>query len=315
MSEALLKAVGIIGSRVRLANAIGTTTEVVKSWINSSILVPLEYALEIQRVTKGQVTWQEVSPHLAHFNFNKGWLSTNTLTSNNLPQLITQVSLSRIFVDPSLSVNIDEICTLSLDIQSHGLQRAICLDTENRLIFGKQRFYAYQMLSKKTIASWRLSLSGIIEGHYAVTELCKNFRWSERLAIALVIEKFIGNRQGQRSDLELRQNFVEVAAGMDMPIFKGLTKTLIANHLGFGNRETYAQSKKIYLNGSKALIEAVDIQHVSVSGALTLLNLSHAQQKQVVAWQKKAIKPLLHCIKRGKSLQHFNLVPLEECVQ
>jgi DNA-binding transcriptional regulator YdaS (Cro superfamily) len=69
MSEALLKAVSIIGSRVRLADAIGTTVEVLKSWINTGIRVPLEYALGIQYVTQGQVTWQEISPHLTHFNF------------------------------------------------------------------------------------------------------------------------------------------------------------------------------------------------------------------------------------------------------
>lgn len=303
MSKALLTAVEIIGSRVELANRIGTTVQVVKAWINSNIRVPMQYGLEIQRVTNGQVTWQEVCPYLKHFSFNQGGLSIVDPTSNALPQLVTQVSLSRIVLDPSASLNVDEIQALSINIKQQGLQRAICLDQENQLIFGEKRFHAFKILGKKSITCWRLSLSGIVKGEYAITELCKNFLWSERLAIALVIEKCLGNRQGQRSDLELRQNFVEVKLAN---LVKGRTGTLLANHLGFGNRETYVQSKKIYLNGGLGLIQAVDRGDVSILGALVLLHLSHEQQNQIVALSKTAIKRLLRLLKKGKPFEELD---------
>jgi DNA-binding transcriptional regulator YdaS (Cro superfamily) len=308
MSEALLKAVAMIGSRAELAIAIGTTAEVVKSWINIGIHVPLEYAFAIQQVTQGQVIWQKISPHIAHFNFNKSCFTTLSNQSPILPQLITQVSLSRILLEPSTTGNSEEIYRLSINLKQHGLQRAICVDSENHLIFGEKRFHAFQMLHKKTIACWRLSLVGIIEGQYNVTELCKNFLWSERVAIALRIEKLLGKRQGQRSDLELVQNFAEVPPKLTA---KGSSRVFLAQNLGFGNRETYVQSKKIY-QGSPVLIHAVDIKHVSVSGALILTRLSHEQQNMIVSQQKNRIKPLLRFIKEGTAFDQLPLLLSEE---
>lgn len=310
MSEALLKAVRILGSRASLANAIGTIPEVVKSWLNVGIRVPLEFAFEIQRVTNGQVTWQEISPHLARFQ--KGWVSTNVIAENILPQLIKQISLSRISIESTTHNHTEEIYALSIDIKKHGLQRAICIDTENQLIFGKKRFLAHQLLGKKSIACWKLSLIELIKGNYSVTELCKNFTWSERIAIAFVIEKLLGNRQGQRSDLELRQNFDEVQGKVGAYITKGRTHTLIANHLGFGNRVTYTQSKKIYLQGSDALIHLIDNQKISIYGAFTLLHLSHEEQITALNHQKKDLKLLLQHLKKHKQLHACNtLQPMD----
>ena len=72
----LLKTIGIVGSRKQLANMLGITPEILNAWLNRGVCVPLEYAIEIERITNGNMTWQEISPHLAHLqNDGQGLLS------------------------------------------------------------------------------------------------------------------------------------------------------------------------------------------------------------------------------------------------
>lgn len=42
----------------------------------------------------------------------------------------------------------------------------------------------------------------ILEGEYAENEMRKDFTKSERVAIAAALEREMGNRQGQRTDLK-----------------------------------------------------------------------------------------------------------------
>lgn len=67
-----------------------------------------------------------------------------------------------------------------------------------------------------------------ISPRYAVR---KDFTDSERVAIGRAIEESLGNRQGQRTDLQPRQNFGEVNAKR--------TDEIAAQKAGFNNKETY----------------------------------------------------------------------------
>jgi DNA-binding transcriptional regulator YdaS (Cro superfamily) len=67
MSAGLLRAIAIKGLMRNLSKDIVAMPDAMNAWLNRGVNVPLEYAIEIERVTKGEVTWQAVAPHLAHF--------------------------------------------------------------------------------------------------------------------------------------------------------------------------------------------------------------------------------------------------------
>lgn len=277
MSGALLKAIEIIGSRKKLAKAIGTTTDAINAWLNRGVHVPLEYAFEIERVTGKRIKWVKIAPHLEHFS--KRWSSFPAAYPYFYIQSV-HVSLSRIIHAPYIQKSSDKIKTLIENIQYHGLQNPICIDTENHLIFGKKRVQAYKILGKKTILSWRLSLSDLLAHQYSAIQLHQIFKLSERIAIGLAIEKHLCKRQRQKNSY------------IDQKIFfktPGRTDELIARLLSFGNRQSYLQAKKVYLQGIPALIKVVDARHISVSTAAALACLPEKQQKKIIALSKKDI--------------------------
>ena len=279
MSRALLKAVGIIGSRKKLAKQIGCTIHVLKKWINDNIHVPLQYALEIERVTEGQVTWQEVSPHLRHYATH--WSFSFSKQSSTLA-LFTKIQLSLSCIIPvdTIPTPVGEIHALYEDIKAHGLQRAIGIDAENHVIFGKKRLQIYQMLGKKTIDCWRISLVECIKHPNEPNDLHKNFIFSERVDIALALEKLIGTRQRQPIHHALEQQIIHI---------QGRTSQCIASLLGFGHYKTYWEAKKIYLNGSRVLIAALDRKQLSIYKAFALISLSEVEQAAAIAaWLEKA---------------------------
>jgi hypothetical protein len=123
----------------------------------------------------------------------------------------------------------------------------------------------------------------MINGKYNKYELHHTFILSERVAISLTREKVLGNRQGQRTDRLLRQNFSEV---------KGRTDDLIAGLLSFGNRQTYKYAKKIFQFGSDELINAVDQGYIAISAATLLIQLPLNQQKHFLPDPVKNLLPM-----------------------
>jgi len=67
----------------------------------------------------------------------------------------------------------------------------------------------------------------------------------------------MGNRQGQRTDLELVQDFAQVDAGTK-------TRDIAARKAGFGNPETYRQARTVTENASSPLWQSA-ISHRTVT--------------------------------------------------
>jgi DNA-binding transcriptional regulator YdaS (Cro superfamily) len=282
MSAGLLRAIAIKGSMRNLSKDIGATPDAMNAWLNRGVNVPLEYAIEIERVTKGEVTWQKVAPHLAHFA--KRW-SGYFITGQEFSLHTVNVALSRITHTCRIPELTQSLADLVDDIKHHGLKHPICVDSDNSLVFGEKRLHSYELLNKKTIPAWRLSLFDLINEKYNKDELHHTFVLSERVAISLAIESALGNRQGQRTDRLLRQNVVEVI---------GRTDDFIANLLKFGNRQTYKHAKKIFQFGSDELIDAVDQGQVAISAAVLLLQLPFAKQKEILARSHTEITAHVH---------------------
>lgn len=284
---ALKKAIAQFGSMSQLARKLGVRRENISAWLNRNVNVPLEYAFRIDRLTQGEVSWQElVQPHIVRllkecvYSAESGYYPIESL----------YVSLSRI--QKNYSSDSNYVNQLLLEgIKSNGLQNPIGIDEKNNLIFGKKRLCAYEALGKKTIPAWRLSLEDLLNNQYSKDELSKLFSISERVAIGLAVENFLGNRRGHRTDLIVSQNVDEV---------KGRTDELIADCLNFGNRQTYHQAKKIKQLGCSELVEAVDAKQISISNAAKLAKLTPSEQLDSICLRKKKIKQIADAIK-GKS--------------
>jgi hypothetical protein len=165
------------------------------------------------------------------------------------------------------------------------------------LIFGEKRLHSYELLDKKTIPAWRLSLFDLINEKYNKDELHQTFVLSERVATSLAIESALGNRQGQRIDRLLRQNVVEVI---------GRTDDFIANLFKFGNRQTYKHAKKIFQFGSDELINAVDQGQVAISAAVLLLQLPFAKQKEILTGSRQEITTYVNRLRYQHQSYHCN---------
>src|SRR5262249_2742658 len=113
-------------------------------------------------------------------------------------------------------------------------------------------------------------------------EIRKDFSPSERVAIAKAIERQIGNRQGQRTDRQLRGKIPEVGAGKR-------TREAAAERAGFGNDKTYRQAAKVVETGTPRLIRAMDEGRDSISAASILAAADPDEQEAVLELDEKAI--------------------------
>lgn len=285
---ALKKTISIAGSINKLAKHLGISRLTISAWLNRNIRIRLEYAIQIHWYTKGEVDWSElVTPNVTRI------LKRCSFTVHNNTEFETiHLSLSRIkYLHKNYSC--DVINSLLENIKQHGLQNPICIDAENNLIFGTKRLKVYELLGKKTITTYRLSLPELLNGKYNTEEFCKLFSISDRIAIALALENFVGTRKGQRTDLKPSQNFDEV---------KGRTDTVIAKLIGFGNRQTYHQAKKVIQSGNQKLIDALDKSQFTISVAVTLLKLSQEEQNHILSLDSKKIIYFANQLRKQKSL-------------
>src|SRR5436190_1415451 len=278
MQEVMLdKAICSLGSIKHLAKKLGIHREHVYAWIKGVSKIPLEYALQIEYLTGGEIPWKDLVPfhivqRLKHLNLQ--------LPKFDLPPCeLVYVSIERITTKKSEFISEQNKL---IPLHKH---RSICVDQQNRLIFGEKIFYLYKYHHKKTIPAWRISLSDLANGHYSSELFIKNFLISERVDIGMALEKFLGSRQGFRTDLaqpkktvDLRRKdykeirlvneAAQVRSQKSMPL-----RQLIAHRLGFGSHFTYQSAKKVKLFANPELIEKVDQCIVSISMAKKLCSV------------------------------------------
>lgn len=290
MQEAMLdKAIYSLGSVKHMARKLGVHREHIYAWIKGVSKIPLEFALQIECLTGGEINWKDLVPfhivqRLKHL--------TLCLPKFDLPPCeLVYVAMERIkSTEPEALINkSDETVALYK-------QRPICLDQENTLIFGNKTFALYKSQLKKTIPAWRLSLVELANGNYSSELFIKNFLISERVAIGIALERFLGNRQGYRTDLvgkaqnglskkrnitnktvakvPLRNIHAQVLAEKNAPM-----RQLIANRLGFGSHFTYRNAKKIKLYGNMELMDQVDQKKLSISKAASFCEVLDIRKK------------------------------------
>lgn len=290
MQEAMLdKAIYSLGSVKHMAKKLGIHREHIYAWIKGVSKIPLEYALQIEYLTGGEINWKDLVP--LHIVQRLKHLSLRLPKVDLPPCELVYVAIGRI-KSASVEMSIGEL-DKTIPLQN---QRPICLDAENTLIFGEKIFDLYQCHAKRTIPAWRVSLTDLANGHYSSELFIKNFLISERVGIGIALEKFLGKRQGYRSDLNQVKNQAELSKKINTKT-KGVKKSrlmnndaqvswekrmslrqLIANRLGFGSHFTYQNAKKIILYASAELKDQVDQRKISISKAAKLSSVFSDQK-------------------------------------
>jgi hypothetical protein len=242
---------------------------------------------------------------------------------------ITDVPCDVIHIGERHRKDMGDLDALASSIAREGLLQPIGITEENELVFGERRLMAVRdLLEWPTIAARVVRVSSILAGEFAENEVRKDFTLSERVAIGKAIEAEIGNRQGQRTDIELPQNFAEVEPGMNpaehrqtsTEIATGAeTREMAAKIAGFGNRTTYEQAKKVVDHGTEEVVERMDSGRLAVSTAALvaaepperqheIATMPEAEQKDVVRkLRKKDPKPT-----KARNLAEETSMPSEQ---
>ena len=132
------------------------------------------------------------------------------------------------------------------------------------------------MLRRETITARILHVVSITAGEFAENEFRKDCTASERVAIGEVLETELGDRQGQRTDVELRRNCAKVEPGTR-------TEDIAARKAGFGNRKTDEQAKKVVEKAVDEVISQMDSEHIAVSTAAVVADEPPERQREIAA--------------------------------
>lgn len=294
--NSLHKAIYNLGSVKAMAKKLGIQREHIYAWIKGISKIPLEYALQIDYLTGGEIHWKELVPF--HIVQRLKHLALIVPKFDLPPCELVYVSLERI----QCSDLQGDLIGADNDSFSLNKQRPICVDSENKLIFGEKTLYFYKQQHKRTIPTWRISLYDLAKGNYEPELFIKNFFISERVAIGVALEKFLGKRQGQRNDLKNKMKKLEALVSKDkihtslmqhsaeVRKRKGFNlRQLIAKRLGFASHFTYQSAKKVKINGSIKLIACVDQHELAISTAARLSKLSRVDQNKILIQPKKNV--------------------------
>ncbi len=273
MNSGLLRAVKMFSSNVELALLIGVSPQKLDNWLNKSIKIPLEYAKVIEAATKRKVTWQELVTH----KINNVMIHANTLLEGEISYSIPyiEIAINKIKIPDYYSFN-------KVNYSHLYEKRPICIDENNRLIFGKETLNFYNKQQLKKIPVRHLSLTHLVERRYG-KNIEKIFNLLECIQIGIALEKYFGNRQGARIDLKkdnvekgLREYFPEVK--------EKRTLAIIAFLIGFGNnhRKTYEQSKNVLQQGCFELLNEMNKKRIKISTAFRLSKQTHEEQQRLL---------------------------------
>ncbi|MEN6537181.1 MAG: ParB/RepB/Spo0J family partition protein [Bryobacteraceae bacterium] len=172
--------------------------------------------------------------------------------------------------------DLGDLEVLAASIATDGQLQPIGITEDYRLVFGERRFKACRdVLKRNTIQARVVRVRSITAGEYAENEIRKDFTSSERVAIGKTLEAEIGDRQGCRTDIELRKNVAKVEPGVR-------TEEIAAKKAGFGNRTTYEQAKKVVDQGVPELVDAMDSGAISISAAALIAGEPGDRQSQIV---------------------------------
>lgn len=225
---------------------------------------------------------------------------------------ITDVPCDAIEIGERHRKEMGDLGGLAASIAQEGLLQPIGITEDNLLVFGERRLLAVRdVLRRPSIAARIVRVSSILAGEFAENEVRKDFTPSERAAIGKAIEAGIGNRQGQRTDIEPPQNIAEVGLGPNAAelvddlaeVAPGAeTRDIAAKKAGFGNRTTYEQAKKVVDEGSPDLVAAMDTGDVSISAASVIAGEPLDRQAEILKQPSEVRREIVRELREAAKL-------------
>ena len=251
---------------------------------------------------------------------------------------IVEVRCDAVHVGERHRKDLGDLESLAASIATEGLLQPIGVTEESVLVFGERRLKAFQdVLRRETIPARVVHVRSITAGEYAENEIRKDFTSSERVAIGKALEAELGDRQGQRTDIELRRNCDEVAPDLEKGDFAATelrgnfpevpasagqghrteielpenipevepgveTREFAARKAGFGNYKTYEQAKKVVDQGAPELVAAMDAGEISINAASVIASEPPERQSQVVQMPRELRRQVVREIREAAKL-------------
>lgn len=243
------------GSVTQAAKELGLTREKLSDIRNGRIEIKVEDAVSIAEYmnlhTNIKVHFLDLIPH-----YKKNKLKRVPLGFSYLPFKLKRMFLNDVKYHTKTNWIPDDLSDLDK-------ARPIIINENNQLIANFITYFLHIQNQKTRIYAWQISLFDLNNDKYETSDLISAFDMIERGSIGISLENFIGNRQGQRTDLkELVENSPQVY------LIKGMkTRKRISELLGLGSDYTYRQLKKIILHGCDELIEKVRAKEITISAA------------------------------------------------
>lgn len=275
--RALLEVIRFFGGVTACAKALDVSRARVSNWLNKiSIDIPYEYVLLMEHLT--QVSIERLSPFREIIN--------KVVRSEQIQEKVFERSIEQIIIEEPIYCG----CC--------GEPHAILVGTDGVLIRCLSQLETYQKRDQKKIPITLIDVGSLLLEVRTLAEIPREFLISERVAIGLRLEQLIGNRQGQRTDLnknvkidekmsELRPKWDEVKrkvitsgslsntrSDRFFNLANGIrTESQIAKLVGLNSKNTYRRAKQVYLQSDQALMQAVDCKEIAISKALQMLRL------------------------------------------
>lgn len=165
----------------------------------------------------------------------------------------TWVPVGSVIVDERRKRDLGDIGPLMKSIQTHGLMNPIVVTRQNRLVSGWRRLAAVQKLGKKNIEAYivdnAIDAAALIDEEGKNPEHFKEMVWSERMALALILEDL----DYERSRYIIKNARVKAAEvrwggayGANWEDKGPSTKELVSRVLGC-NIGLYGAAREVYL--------------------------------------------------------------------
>lgn len=278
MQEMIIrKTIKFFGTISSMADKLSISRASIYRYLNGQ-QVPSHIAERIVEKSRGEIKYKEFFP----------WKTKYYTEIDIFPASLVELPLKKIIFPEKIPCFPHK---KNLPLSKH---RAICVDENLHLIYGLEHIEAVKERGKKSVTTWHLSLKTLLNKKYEIYHLIKTFDPFERVVIRNALEKFIGKRQGRRTDLDKLVDIYPQVQGIK-------TRDLVADALGFSDYVCRLLNK-ILQHASPTLINQVLDKKISISKAAEITEYLYSKQNIRVLEKRKQIVNYDHYKNRKNNL-------------
>ncbi len=170
--------------------------------------------------------------------------------------MLCRVAIADIHIGQRHRKDMGDLKALAESIAADGLLQPVVLTPDYKLIAGARRIEAFKALERQEIPAHIVNIDSIVRGEFVENAVRKDLTVSEKVAIGAALEEALGERQGERTDLQRGDTCPEVVGGR--------TRDIAGEHAGLGSGKTYERARAVVGAGLRDpdrfgwLVEAMD---------------------------------------------------------